>query len=909
MITEHWRSEEQINTLKIGNFKISSSYCRENIEHGGAAIFTHKSIATKTRKDYNDLSIKTQFECAAVEMHMNDKWMILIVVYRPPNANIEVLISKLYVISNKLVHENKPFIMGGDFNVDFRQNSKTLNRLESLFGSFNMEILVDKYTRITNTSKTCIDNAVSNIKNLQIEVIQLHISDHLGIQMQIQIDNVKRNMITVRRITENNINIFRQELYKIGWTELYDVNDADVNRMWKYFHEKYKLLYDKTFPLENVTSKSELARTKEVPIVKKQKEILDILYVYSRHNANYISYYNLTKKKYVELLNQERKQYYNNRMTTAKNINKTTWELIRNHIQCNKNDIRPEYKSNPSEADANDFNDHFVDLIEQVIKDIPNTKYDSALIPAITKTIFMDPVTENEVRNIVNELNNTRAVGIDGISVKVIKETINEILKPLTYIINKVLEGAVFPDELKIATVTPVYKNGEMEDMTNYRPISILNNFSKIIERVIVIRLNGFLQKHNILNNCQHGFIKNKSINTAIFNFLTPIYRAIDRKCLPVGVFFDLSKAFDTISHNNLMTKLQRYGIRGNAYKLLASYLNNRKQHVRLQSNGKDVISDSILIRHGVPQGSILGPLIFLLYINDLNAIYEPNTETCINYADDINVVITKHLDMEETKLQVLLMEEKTKNWINSNKLKLNETKTKKILFANKLNQSYVIDAVELETQKDDAVRFLGVYIDPSLNYKHHIRVLSGKLNKAIYALRTLKPLLHVDTLKTVYYGLFHSNLRYGIMFWGASRSVNGLFIAQKKAIRLLSNLKYRESCRGHFKKLHVLTVHALYIYECLTYLIYNRTFFGSSMIQHAYETRSVDRYNVPSHKKNHIERGPEYMCIKLYNQLPSSIKNLNSMKFRKALKDFLIELEPYSIEEFLGSASFVLSD
>ena len=325
--------------------------------------------------------------------------------------------------------------------------------------------------------------------------------------------------------------------------------------------------------------------------------------------------------------------------------------------------------------------------------------------------------------------------------------------------------NGVFPDNLKLVKVIPVHKGGSTQDMNNFPPISLISIFDKIMEKLMHKRLYDFLENNNILFKNQFGFRKNNSTIFALLQITEKIRETIDKGKFGCGIFIDLRKAFDTVNHKILLQKLDHYGIRGSALSWFESYLDNRKQYVYV--NGES--SDLKIISCGVPQGSVLGPLLFLLYINDL-----PNISNVLDFylfADDTNIY---YEDVSLISLEKKVNNElkKLNLWLNVNRLSLNIAKTNFVIFHpyNKpLKGSITIKIKKKAIVEKSAIKYLGVTIDSTLSWKDHILNISKKISRAIGVMYKIRPFINIAIMKNLYYALIYSHLVYAIQVWGSA--------------------------------------------------------------------------------------------------------------------------------------------
>lgn len=383
-----------------------------------------------------------------------------------------------------------------------------------------------------------------------------------------------------------------------------------------------------------------------------------------------------------------------------------------------------------------------------------------------------------------------------------------------------------------------------------------------------------------------------------MLGFLTDLYDNLDKNHRCVGIFLDLSKAFDLVDHSLLIDKLTKYGFRGKFGDWLCSYLTNRKQFTTV--NGCKSLTKNILC--GVPQGSVLGPLLFLLFVNDLLSTITESS--LILFADDTSCLVwDSNTDNLRTRSQTRLNE--LVNWFNTNKLLINRDKTVFLQFSpriNEINQSSLLRIDNKSIQQVQAVKFLGIHMNNSLSWETHINELSKHLASSCFALYRLKFVTNRSVMLSYYYAFFYSRLKYGIIFWGSSPHSSRIFKLQKKALRNILSLGNRESCREKFKEMRILTIPCVFIFEIAVYVRSNIHNFKTNNFFHNYSTRFGNDLMLPLHTLSIYEKDPRYCGIQIYNKLPNSIKSISNLKrFKLSLESVLIERSFYSIAEFMA--------
>jgi len=510
------------------------------------------------------------------------------------------------------------------------------------------------------------------------------------------------------------------------------------------------------------------------------------------------------------------------------------------------------------------------------------------------------PINDIDVENAIQEIKSKNSIGIDSISTKMLKFLKPLIVKPLTLIINQSLRTGIFPENLKIAKIIPVYKKEDKTSFNNYRPISILPAISKVFETIMYKQLYSYLEKYKLLFDKQYGFRKGRSTELATVELVDGLLNDMENGDLPICFFIDLSKAFDTLNHTILIEKLQYYGIRNNTLELFRNYLSNRKQYVEYDGTK----SDYLTLQTGVPQGSVLGPLLFLIYMNDIAVASK--LFKFILFADDTTLKSTMNIMKDDKRscrdISITINNEleKINLWLKANKLSLNIGKTKYMLFHkhNKIIPELKLKINNVILEKVNEFCFLGLNLDTNLTWNAHIRKISGKLNRSIGVLNKLKYTLPQKIKILIYNSFILSQINYCILAWGFK--VDELSLHQKAAVRIISNSNFTAHSEPILKNLNLLkfpdifNLHKIKFYY--KYLkndlpIYFLDFeFKENKNIHLHDTR-----NKSDHHTNKVKRVYADNCIRnnmshFLNNLDISIKEKFHTHSLKSIKHYFRE-------------------
>ena len=886
VLTETWLTNDYCNLFKINGFK-HYDLCRSQFG-GGIRIYIKDDMNLEILSDFT--TVHDLFEIFSVEVSSVKFKFILSVFYHRPTADHalnNVFIEECCIRLNQMLSTGVPLVTCGDFNLNLL-NPLRLNYIDTFIGNM---LELGLYPGVTIPTKYNEGNPITQFAILDlawtstvgimdgIYVIPIEITDHYPVLLRLNFEVMRReNKVFSRRIFSNhNKASFSSQLSELPVVLL---DDMDVTFQY-YFFQLYEL-YDRSFPIKNSNNSKDFKNcpwmnTSIKNCIKKKSKLYRMFLRKLIPKTAYTVYNN----RLTVLLRRVRRLYFfklfqNNRSNMSKlwfHIN----DLLGNRTNSQMEQLKVDERILNGQAMVNFANTHFTHIAVKLTADIPNSGPFIHVNDRNPNTFMLYPTDVSEVKVIIKSLKN-KGRSLYDINVLILKNNSDVFAIHITTLYNYSIEKECYPNMLKIATVIPGFKAGAADLIDNYRPISNLPILSKVFEKLTLKRVTSFVNRYKLLDENQFGFQKGKNITQAAIKFTSYINRAYKSRSYSVCFFLDLKKAFDTIDHDILLQKLNHIGFRGKINRYIASYFQNRKQCTQV---GKYRSNESKITK-GVPQGSILGPILFCLYINDIFKYVDVNV---VLFADDAAFFLSDE-NLESLYTRIRLLFDCISRYLNNNKLIPNLSKSKLMFFSSRPIppnlEPITFRNVVIEWVSE--YKYLGLMITNKMSYATHIEKITNRISQYIGIFYHLNKILPRQNLKQLYHALVVPHMTLHVELWGASQDtfLNKLCVKQNKLLRAILKVEIIEGrpamgTAEMYRELRVLTVRNIFKLLLFKFLMqvlkgempaFYDMLLSPLLLHHSYNTRR-GHFRHPLAQSGVAKRSIDRQLVLLYEELP----------------------------------------
>ena len=786
LMQEIWQIPN-VNPFYIDNYSLHINQ-RKNTTGGGVGFYLGNEVELIQE---DSIMLEKILEGQLLIIKINKNYYTILNIYIGHKDKNLALI-KLKELLKKAKATKYPIIVCGDFNINLLTNTNITQDFHNLLMDFAILPNINIPTRVETKNGTIHTSLIDNILTKMdfpgnFKVLTDPIADHFILLLELfntKKQTKKKQFFYKRDITEDNIQNIRDNLLDIDWSYL---ENCDTDQALANFTTTMSNLLDKFMPL----TKHEIKGKRINPWFTKglRKSKIKLRKLIKNYNSDPCSLNKIRldtyNKAYKTLIRQAKNNYYTKKLNENWGNSKARWDIVNSLTGRLKKDthsvkkllINNKYTSNPKTI-ANAFADYFSTIGKNLVKDQKtDMKYHNYLDNYKPKNEFkFKPVAISTVKKVIRGLKSKNSSGEDGISNNILKQFCNEICRPITYIVNSSLKNSYYPKQWRISKVITLHKAGPKTDVGNYRPISLQNVLSKVMEKVVKNQLMSYLEQNSLLPANQFGFRAKQGINHLHLLLQNKISSALNKKQIFKLCLLDYSKAFDVVNFKILFKKLKCLGIKGRELDWFKSYLYDRHMYCIIDNK----TSHKRPTETGVPQGTVLGPILFLCYTFDLFHLID---EFC-SFADDTSIFSQGDTEQEASenlhKTLNLLSE-----WVKNNKLKLNLSKTKIITlgYDNHINTLSKIKMNNIEIENIEQYKLLGLTIDKDLSWKTHLELLHKKLSYVYYTINKVKYTIPLESKLLLYNALFDSIISFGIPIWGgvSNTRLKPLEILQKK--------------------------------------------------------------------------------------------------------------------------------
>ena len=962
LIQETWGAN---NVFSFPNFKFDFVN-RVNRTGGGVAIYANCLYKPKFK---SKIMVEGCFESISVMLKFpNGNNLTVINVYHPPACESHTPKAHFDVFNNKLsdilssVKENSKVLVKGDFNTCLLKNSFSEQFICTLYEN-SFFILNSLASRITSASKySFIDQSIVNSCDVVSEIFNAvdSPSDHDIIMSvidnkfvdKIQCDHPKKPKKTFfRHINETNLEKFRIKLRDQDWSSVF--NNPNLQAAYDSFYLIFFEHFNNEFPLKKTRTS-----IKSVPLnawytnkLRNFRTRLDILKIDMKKDPSKTNKYKSYRNLYKRLCTIEKKNYFKAKIEETNGNPREVWKVLNSSYnpqsknQSNIEAIKDPLSGNIVRTDheiAEVFRQYFDTFTDKIAENIiidPNSNFKDFLPPPTNFSFNPRPITSHEIIKLLDSTKPKSSTDVNGLNSNVIKYVKLEISPVLASLFSRSLNEGLFPKQSKISKIIPLYKKNCELELGNYRGISLIETFGKILEKLVFNRLYSYLEKNKLIYDLQYGFRKKLGVDICLINLVNRLSEAFNNHEIGSVLSLDCMKAFDMVSWDILFHKLSNLGVRGNHLKFFRSYFQGRESKICV--NGI-LCKDVCKLRRGVCQGSCLGPLLFLIYINDLpNAV---QILSCLLFADD-NQLVSSADNWQNLANKINSELKNVICWYAANKLPIHPDKTSLTFFVpNSIAEKFKIPldsngdflhniVVDLNLDNDltydinkvhkvnitnldpsecqGGVKVLGIHLDPELSFKFQAEQVIAKQRSSIFALKQCKKFMDREHLLNLFNAFNRSHLNFAIPFLGtcSDNIIHTLNILDRAAMRVIFDKKSYQSITPYYKEFKILTVHQLmsayrvkFMYKIENNLIGNSFNNQYSKVRDRITDRIVrnaNDFDLPQRLNyQFLKRFPLFSFPDEYNKLPRNIKNAKKLKtFVNRLKKYYLGLE-YEGEE-----------
>ena len=902
-VSETWVNKTNYNSCNIQGFSGSHTY-RTEARSGGISVFTrnkHKAEKIDCLSRCNEL-----IESCVVQVVIGKLSVVAVGVYRPHSGTIDAFTAELANILSSPIIRKSFVILAGDMNINMNDTiSGSVQNYIAHLTSLNLFSMVNNYTRFSNDDtdlvqhRSAIDHIWINevVPNISA-IIHYDATDHRPCILHMKFDEniigpADMKKISFRPYRDDYFEFLCWQISCVNWDSILDYNDVNASSL--KFVETIDNLYCFSFPLKHkFVSEKRLKSPWLNPYVKQKINAKSRSLKLFKSGIISAQSYHSIRNSVNRIVKKAKNQYYEHSFDLNRNNSSKSWNLMHNLMgkQVKKSVVDSIKVNDIQVSDSKNIADEFIDYFADIGEQLDSVLGDSSLDPCENivrniRSFFLYPVNTNEIEKIIKKLKLTKN-SVHSLPVKLFKALSPLLTIPLTKLINASFSTGVFPTVFKIARVTPLFKSGDKEKISNYRPISSLHYLSKIFERCMVNRLVSFFNKYNLFSKNQFGFLKGKSTADALIHLSEIIYEGLDAKKHNLNILIDLKKAFDTVNHVILLKKLSLYGIRGISLNWFESYLKNRECYTCINNHN----SKTRFLNIGVPQGSILGPILFLIYINDLPNVMNSGSTTL--YADDTTLSFSGQ-NASSLVENVNSELEKVERWTISNRLTINPSKTELLIVTKKKSDVDNLQNIQLGSeiiQPVNSCKFLGTYLDDNLDFNENINYILKKIARNGGILYRIRDSLNQTACLNFYNSFILPFLTYNIICWGSTTAnhTTPLFLQQKRIIRTMTKSIYLEHTSALFKNLGLLKLNDIYRFELLKFM-YKKRNDPRFMVLHDRNTRHRHLLVPTPRRLTKTEQSVFTSGPNEWNSLPDDIRNSNTFCiFVRSLKSYFLD-------------------